>query len=59
MKTPYLPIIPISLVFHYKLYLPLFLIVLLFILLGSVEWWLFLSSWIILSIYMNKGSCLY
>ena len=41
---------------HYKLYLPLFLIVLLFILLGSVEWWLFLSSWIILTIYMNKGS---
>ena len=41
---------------HYKLYLPLFLIVLLFILLGSVAWWLFLSSWIILTIYMNKGS---
>ena len=28
----------------------------LFTLLGSVAWWLFLSSWIILTIYMNKGS---
>ena len=47
---------PLVWFFHYKLYLPLFLIVLLFILLGSVAWWLFLSSWIILTIYMNKGS---
>ena len=23
---------------------------------GSVEWWLFLSSWVILTIYMTKGS---
>ena len=47
---------PLVWFFHYKLYFPLFLIVLLFILLGSVEWWLFLSSWIILTVYMNKGS---
>ena len=47
---------PLVWFFHNKLYLPLFLIILLFLLLGSVEWWLFLSSWIILTIYMSKGS---
>ena len=47
---------PLVWFFHYKLYLPLFLIIILFILLGSVEWWLFLASWIILTIYMSKGS---
>ncbi len=47
---------PLVWFFHYKLYLPLFLIVILFILLGSVEWWLLLSSWVILTIYMTKGS---
>ena len=24
--------------------------------LGSVQWWLFLSSWIIFTVYMTKGS---
>ena len=47
---------PLVWFFHNKLYLPLFLIIILFILLGSVEWWLFLSSWVILTIYMTKGS---
>ena len=56
MKTLFASLFPLVWFLHYKLYLPLFLIVLLFILLGSVAWWLFLSSWIILTIYMNKGS---
>ncbi len=47
---------PLVWFFHNKLYFPLFLIIILFILLGSVEWWLFLSSWVILTIYMTKGS---
>ena len=24
--------------------------------LGTIAWWLFLASWIILTVYMNKGS---
>ena len=55
-RSLFASVISSSLVFHNKLYLPLFLIVILFILLGSVEWWLFLSSWVILTIYMTKGS---
>ena len=47
---------PLIWFFHYKLYLPLFLIIMLFILLGAIEWWLFLASWVILTIYMSKGS---
>ena len=43
---------PLVWFFHYKLYLPLFLIVLLFILLGSVEWWLFF-------VIMDNFNCLY
>ena len=47
---------PLIWFFHNKLYLPLCLIVILFILLGTIEWWLFFASWIILTIYMSKGS---
>ncbi|MDC3024447.1 hypothetical protein OA264_03140 [Alphaproteobacteria bacterium] len=47
---------PLVWLFHNKLYLPLFLIVMVFILLGSVQWWLFMASWIILTVYMTKGS---
>lgn len=47
---------PLIWFFHYKLYLPLFLIIILFVLLGTIEWWLFLASWVILTIYMSKGS---
>ena len=47
---------PLIWFFHYKLYLPLFLVIMLFILLGTIEWWLFLASWVILTIYMSKGS---
>ena len=27
-----------------------------FLLLGSIAWWLFLASWVILTIYMSKGA---
>ena len=27
-----------------------------FLLLGSIAWWLFLAAWVILTIYMSKGS---
>ena len=27
-----------------------------FLLLGSIAWWLFLAAWVILTIYMGKGS---
>ena len=47
---------PLIWFFHNKLYFPLFLIIILFILLGAIEWWLFFASWIILTIYMSKGS---
>ncbi len=47
---------PLVWFYHNKLYIPLFLIILLFLLLGTIAWWLFLASWIILTVYMNKGS---
>ena len=47
---------PLVWFFHYRLYLPLLLIIMLFLLLSTVAWWLFLSSWVILTIYMSKGS---
>ena len=47
---------PLIWFFHNKLYFPLFLIIILFILLGAIDWWLFFASWIILTIYMSKGS---
>ena len=55
-RSLFASLFPLVWLFHNKLYLPLFLIVLLFILLGSVQWWLFLASWIILTVYMTKGS---
>ena len=27
-----------------------------FLLLGSIAWWLFLAAWVILTIYMSRGS---
>ena len=42
--------------YHHRLYGPLFLMVATFLLLGSVAWWLFLAAWVILTIYMSKGS---
>ena len=27
-----------------------------FLLLGSIAWWLFLSAWVILTIYMSRGA---
>ena len=47
---------PLVWLFHYKLYIPLVLVIMLFLLLGTIEWWLLLSSWVILTIYMSKGS---
>ena len=41
---------------HHKLYSPLLLLAATFILLGSIEWWLFLAAWVITTIYMSKGS---
>jgi hypothetical protein len=41
---------------HHKLYSPLLLLAATFILLGSIEWWLFLAAWVITTIYMSKSS---
>ena len=41
---------------HHKLYSPLLLLIATFILLGSIEWWLFLAAWVITTIYMSKSS---
>ena len=41
---------------HHKLYSPLLLLTATFILLGSIEWWLFLAAWVITTIYMSKSS---
>ena len=41
---------------HHKLYSPLLLLGATFILLGSIEWWLFLAAWVITTIYMSKSS---
>lgn len=41
---------------HHKLYSPLLLLLATFILLGSIEWWLFLAAWVITTIYMSKSS---
>ena len=49
-------LLPFVWFFHHKLYSPLLLLLATFILLGSIEWWLFLASWVITTIYMSKGS---
>ena len=42
--------------FHHKLYMPLILLGGTLLLLGSITWWLFLTAWVIITIYMSKGS---
>ena len=55
-RSLFASLFPLIWFFHNRLYLPLSLILILFILLGTIEWWLFFASWIILTIYMSKGS---
>ena len=49
-------LLPFIWFYHHRLYGPLFLMVATFLLLGSIAWWLFLAAWVILTIYMSKGS---
>ena len=49
-------LLPFVWFFHHKLYSPLLLLGATFILLGSIEWWLFLAAWVITTIYMSKSS---
>ena len=42
--------------FHHKLYMPLILLAVTLLLLGSIAWWLFLTAWVIITIYMSKSS---
>ena len=49
-------LLPFIWFYHHRLYSPLFLMVATFLLLGSVAWWLFLAAWVILTIYMSRGS---
>ena len=47
---------PFIWLYHHRLYGPLFLMIATFLLLGSIAWWLFLAAWVILTIYMSRGS---
>ena len=49
-------LLPFIWFYHHRLYGPLFLMVATFLLLGSIAWWLLLAAWVILTIYMSKGS---
>ena len=49
-------LLPFIWFYHHRLYSPLFLMLATFLLLGSIAWWLFLAAWVILTIYMSKGS---
>lgn len=49
-------LLPFVWFFHHKLYTPLFLLVGTLLLLGSIAWWLFLTAWVIITIYMTKSS---
>ena len=49
-------LLPFIWFYHHRLYSPLFLLVATFLLLGSIAWWLFLAAWVILTIYMSRGS---
>ena len=49
-------LLPFVWFYHHRLYSPLFLMVATFLLLGSITWWLFLAAWVILTIYMSRGS---
>ena len=42
--------------FHHKLFMPLILLAGTLLLLGSIAWWLFLTAWVIITIYMSKSS---
>ena len=41
---------------HQRLFAPLALLIFTYILLGSIAWWMFLASWVLISVYMSKGS---
>lgn len=49
-------LLPFIWFYHHRLYSPLLLLMATFLLLGSIAWWLVLSAWVILTIYMSKGS---
>ncbi len=49
-------LLPFVWFYHHRLYSPLLLMIATFLLLGSIAWWLFLASWVILTIYMSKGA---
>ena len=49
-------LLPFVWFYHHRLYSPLLLLTATFLLLGSIAWWLVLSAWVILTIYMSKGS---
>lgn len=49
-------LLPFIWFYHHRLYSPLLLMVATFLLLGSIAWWLLLSAWVILTIYMSKGA---
>ena len=49
-------LLPFIWFYHHRLYSPLFLMIATFLLLGSIAWWLFLAAWVILTIYMSRGS---
>ena len=49
-------LLPFIWFYHHRLYSPLLLMIATFLLLGSIAWWLLLAAWVILTIYMSKGS---
>ena len=49
-------LLPFIWFYHHRLYGPLFLVLATFLLLGSIAWWLLLAAWVILTIYMSRGS---
>ena len=49
-------LLPFIWFYHHRLYSPLLLMIATFLLLGSIAWWLFLTAWVILTIYMSKGA---
>ena len=49
-------LLPFIWFYHHRLYSPLFLMIATFLLLGSIAWWLLLAAWVILTIYMSRGS---
>ena len=49
-------LLPFIWFYHHRLYSPLLLLIATFLLLSSIAWWLVLSAWVIITIYMSKGS---